>query len=260
MGASGSVFDRYPQLTTLRGKVPDDTIEREVGPKAVEFESYRLRAEQRIPTARLCDVFPAELEMGKITLEHFLGQWGNISVEELCKICLIAAWLKPQGIFEFGTYNGMTTLQLALNSPPNCRIYTLDVSPEVPLNLDIGEIDRHLAQKVGVFHFDVGHYFQGSACESKITQIWGDSTQVDLSEYNGRMDLVFVDAGHTYTYVKSDTQKAFQMVRAGGVVVWHDYLQVLHPDVTKYLGELSENYRIYHLRGTNLALLRVAGE
>jgi predicted O-methyltransferase YrrM len=70
------------------------------------------------------------------------------------------------------------------------------------------------------------------------------------------MDIVFVDAGHTYAYIKSDTENALKMVRPGGVVLWHDYMQVLHPDVTRYLYELSHHHEIYHLRSTNLALCR----
>src|ERR1700685_440212 len=35
--------------------------------------------------------------------------------------------LGPQTIFEIGTYNGFTTLHLAVNSPASCRIYTLDL-------------------------------------------------------------------------------------------------------------------------------------
>jgi len=69
------------------------------------------------------------------------------------------------------------------------------------------------------------------------------------------MDVVFVDAGHTYPYVKSDTENALSMLRPGGVILWHDYLQVLHPDVTQCLYEYRlAGLPIYHLRGTTLAL------
>lgn len=258
-GLESDLFQRYPELANLRGKVPDPIIEREVVPKAEAFEAMRPAAERLIPTARLGDVFPGEAEQGAIRLERFLGQWGNIRIEEVCKLCLIVAWLRPRGIFELGTYNGMTTLQLALNAPAHCRIYTLDLDPESPeaRTLAVGEIDGYLARKDGFFRVEVGGYWRQTPHASRITQLWGDSVRTDFSAYEGRMDLVFVDAGHTYPYVRADSENAFKMLRPGGVIVWHDYMQVLHPDVTRCLMQYAERGRsISHLRGTHLAVYR----
>jgi len=81
-----SIFERYPQLKTLKGLVPDEVVEREVGSRADEFEREIARARQTIPTVNLNKVFPEDLEKGSIQLENFLGHWGNVSIEELCKI------------------------------------------------------------------------------------------------------------------------------------------------------------------------------
>lgn len=255
------LFDRFPQLRNLLGKVPVSMIREELGPKVALYDEVVARIGSLIPTVRLCDVFPAELEAGKITLERFLGQWGNISIEELCKICLIVAWLKPKSVFEFGTYNGMTTLQMALNTPDDCHITTLDVPPSQAVSLEIGGIDGVLAQKAGAFDLAIGHYFKESKVVDKILQVWGDSTRFNFEPFAQQMDFVFVDAGHTYAYVKADTQNALKMIRPGGVIVWHDYHQVLHPDVMVCLGEFAaDGMRIVHLRGTNLAVYHhVAG-
>jgi predicted O-methyltransferase YrrM len=253
------VFDDWPELLTLRGKVPDEVIAREVAEKEREFVHWRTQATALIPAVRLRDVLPERVESGRITLHHFLGQWGNVSVEEIAKMALIAKWLRPRAILEFGTYNGMTTLQLAINSPANCTVHTVDLPPDAAEvgDLAIGEIDQFLAAKLGAFSFEVGHYFHGAPQESRIHQIWGDSTRLDYSAYAGAVDMVFVDAGHTYEYVKSDTNNALQMVRPGGVVLWHDYLQVLHPGVTRVLAELcADGYVLSHLRGTHLAVYR----
>lgn len=252
-----SIFERYPQLLTLRGKVPDEVVEREVGQQAKLFEHYASLARQRIPAVKLCDVFPPEMEKGRVKLENFLGQWGNISIEELCKICLIVRWLSPKAVFEFGTFNGLTTLQMAINAPQECRIYTLDIAPDSQdiASLELGEIDQHVAQKVGAFAFEVGYYFKKTPYERQITQVWGDSTKADLSPYHNQVDLVFVDAGHAYDYVKADTENALKMLRPGGVILWHNYMDVLCPDVTQCLYEFCfHGLPIYHLRGTYLAI------
>lgn len=248
---------RYLQLENLRGKVPDDVLQRELGEKVPRFEALLPRARQVIRTVRLDEVFPAELEQGRIELERFLGQWGNVSVEEVCKIALIVRWLKPRAVFEFGTYNGMTTLQIALNAPDDCVLRTLDVPPQAAAMLEVGEIDRHLAQKLGFFDVPIGGFFKGHRVEPRIQQLWGDSLAFDSSPFEGSIDLVYVDAGHTYPYVIADSLSAFRMVRPGGVILWHDCYQVLHPDVLQALCEFAEKGRqIHHLRGTCLAVYR----
>jgi predicted O-methyltransferase YrrM len=252
-----NVFERYPQLATLRGKVPDEIVEREVEERVARFKEFAVLAKQAIPNVWVSQVFPPEAEQGQIVLEKFLGQWGNITVEEVCKIALIAAWLKPRSVFEFGTYNGMTTFQLALNTPADCKIYTLDVQPDQSSELNVGAYDRCLVEKKGTARFDVGHYFAGTNAAAKITQLWGDSSKIDLSAYHKKVDLVFVDAAHTYPYVKSDTENALKLLRPGGVILWHDYLQLLHADVTQALYEFARaGMCISHLRGTSLAVYR----
>jgi len=250
-----SYYTKYPQLKNLLGKVPDEIIKNELRDKVPVFEYYASLAQDIICPVFLSDVFPQDAERGRITLDNFLGQWGNITVEEICKICLIAVWLKPLAVFEFGTFNGMTTKQFALNTHADCKIYTLDIPPQQSTDLSLGEIDGYLAQKKDFFHFDVGYYFKGDLCESKIIQLWGDSTKIDFSSFQGQFDIVFIDAGHTYPYVKADSENAFEMIRPGGVIIWHDYMQVLHPDVTRLLYEYAiSGLKIHQLRSTSLAV------
>jgi predicted O-methyltransferase YrrM len=256
MSGGPNVFKRYPRLINLKGLVPEEVIERDIAKKGDIYKKYDVLARHRIPTVNLCEVFPRHLERGRIVLENFLGQWGNISIEELCKISLIVSYFRPETIFEFGTYNGCTTLQMAMNAPNACRVYTLDIRPEEVGGtlFDVGEIGRYLAGKTDAFNFEIGHYFKGTPFELSIIQLWGESAKFDFSTFWEKIDLIFVDAAHTYEYVKSDSENAFRMLRKGGVIIWHDYMQMLHPDVTRYLYEISAQKAIHHIRGTNLAL------
>ena len=251
-----TAFDRYPELQRLRGLVPEDVVEREVRQKAPAFDEYSALARTRISTVKLCEVFPAELERGRIVLENFLGQWGNVTVEEVCKICLIARYLRPKAVFEFGTFNGSTTLQMAMNAPEDCRVYTLDLPPGEgeSTTFHLSEIDRFVAAKKGGFQLHVGHYFRGTPYESRIAQLWGDSARFDFSPYRGKTDLIFIDGAHSYEYVKSDSQNAFAMLAGQGVILWHNFSEVLWPGVLRYLCELSEHQKVYHLRNTHLAV------
>src|SRR6188768_1735878 len=52
---------------------------------------------------------------------------GNVSLYELFVINALVAQRAPLRIFEFGTFNGRTTLNLAANSPADARVFTLDL-------------------------------------------------------------------------------------------------------------------------------------
>ena len=42
--------------------------------------------------------------------------------------------------------------------------------------------------------------------------------------YENQMDFIFIDASHTYDYVKHDSQTALKLLRNGkGTILWHDY-------------------------------------
>src|SRR5262245_65603577 len=105
------VFERYPQLATLRGLVPDELVEREIGSRADEFERTLRRAAAVIPTVRLRDVLPPEIEAGAIHLANFLAHCGNVSSETVGKICLLVRSLRPRRIRVIGTCARLTTAQ-----------------------------------------------------------------------------------------------------------------------------------------------------
>lgn len=248
------ILKKYPTLINLKGLVPDNLIENDIGSKISFFEKYIEEGKKYIPTVNLNRVFPIELEKGKIVLENFLGHWGNVSVEELCKICLIIQYLKPKRILEIGTYNGMTTLQIALNAPSNCITYTLDLPEDVSASLQLSEIDtyvsKHFKKKFGT---GVGSYFRDRN-DLNIRQLWGDSANFDYSVIDGEIDIIFIDAAHDYANKKIDSENAFKLLAPNGVILWHNYNDVLCPDVTKYLMEIAKTKSILHLRNTMIAV------
>lgn len=255
-----TIFDRYPQLLTLKGLVPDDVVEREVGATADAFEDTLRRARTKIRTVRLCDAFPPELERGAIRLENFLGHWGNVSVEEVCKLALVTKWLKPRRVLEIGTYNGMTTLQLALNVPADCVVYTLDLPPEAvpkhPLSLMDGLVATEFRARFGTA---TGSYFAGRT-DVNVRQLLGDSATFDYdAAIDGPVDLVFIDAAHDYANKAIDTANAMRLLSDRGVILWDNYADVLNPEVTTFLSDLAEEVELFHLRNTMLVGHRRGG-
>jgi predicted O-methyltransferase YrrM len=73
----------------------------------------------------------------------------------------------------------------------------------------------------------------------------------------GWMDVVFIDGDHSYSSVHADSELAMEIVRPGGLIIWHDYHDLETVDVKKVLEELSAAGRqIYHVQDTWIAYER----
>jgi predicted O-methyltransferase YrrM len=155
---------------------------------------------------------------------------------ELQVLSALVRTIRPARIFEFGTCLGFSTLHLALNSPDECLVYTLDLPP----GLDRTPHDERI--------------YGGRRECAKIRELLGDSLEFDFTPYFGQMDLVFVDGNHAAPFIRSDTKNALKMLSPEGVVVWHDYDPVFHRAVFDHLNELAGSRKIYSVPKTRLAL------
>ncbi len=124
--------------------------------------------------------------------------------------------LVPARIVEFGTFTGGSTLAMAANTPPATRILTVDVAPHTQATHVHG-------LGVGFPSFDTGVLFRDTPFAAKIEQRFVDTRAFEVGELAEAVDLVFVDADHTYEFVRRDSETAYAMLRPGGAIVWHDY-------------------------------------
>lgn len=165
-------------------------------------------------------------------------------------------------LFEFGTCTGRTAYTWARNSPPDAKITTLTLSPEQRQAYQESARDRptdtQIALRESCF---LSFYYSGTEVEPKIEQLFGDSKELDETPYLGQIDVVFVDGSHAYSYVASDTAKALRMVRPGGLVLWHDYVDPWHVrGVFQFLNELSVELPLRLIEGTTLVYYRAPEE
>jgi hypothetical protein len=183
---------------------------------------------------------------------------GNVSLFELFTISSLVRLKKPRTIFEIGTFNGRTTLNLAANSEPAAEIFTLDLPAKdlQKTSFALDEIEKKYVDKPVS-----GAKFSNYPEAKKITQLYGDSAKFDFSRFENAVDFVFVDASHAYDYVVSDSKVALKMLRGGkGVILWHDYdRSEWWPGVVKALDELhqssAEFHKLVHFTGTSLVCL-----
>ncbi len=161
-------------------------------------------------------------------------------------------------MFEFGTCSGRTTYLWARNSEPKARITTLTLHPSQADQYQAGEEDSRASSQIALAESSHSKFiYSGTPEESKIEQLYCDSKRFDETPYLASCDLIFVDGSHTYSYIRSDTEKALRMVRPGGIIIWHDYRRGSDPaDVERFLNELSATRKLVHLDQTSLVAYR----
>ena len=70
----------------------------------------------------------------------------------------------------------------------------------------------------------IGKHYLEAGFGHRVCQIYCDSRQWDVSNYPPAFfDTALIDGGHSQDAVTSDTHKACQLVRAGGLIMWHDF-------------------------------------
>ena len=164
-----------------------------------------------------------------------------------------------KNIFEFGTCSGKTTYIMGLNSSDDTKITSLTLSPN-----EIEEVSKKNGDNKVSFRNIINEsiynkfLFSGDEVEKKIKVIFKNSLYFNHREYEDKMDLIFIDGGHTYSVVKNDSEKSFDMLKKNGIILWHDYVpgKQSAKDVVKYIHEISKNKNLYNIKGTSLVYFK----
>jgi predicted O-methyltransferase YrrM len=162
----------------------------------------------------------------------------NVTLYELCLIVRLCEMQRPRSIFEIGTADGRSTINLAA-AGGDAQVFTLN--PPRP---------------------NLGSRFQEVPLGRRITQLIGDSSVFAFAPFLNSMDFIFIDANHHYEYVRRDSQTALRLLSAGGgTIVWHDYIQHW-PGVMRTLNELFVSRPalagMKHVAGTSLVYVKVS--
>lgn len=207
--------------------------------KAFGSKQGRSRPEPRW----MLSLYP-EIEEVTVTMGEVSYRRSNQDPLERFFLGALCQMKKPRRVFEIGTYDGSTTLVVARNAP-EAEILTLDLPPGGAATATDEAESRHVAEG------GIGSAFARTPEAARITQLYGDSRTFDFTPWLGSVDLVIVDAGHTYPFVKADTETALRLIRDGGAIVWDDYID-LWPDVIRAVDEAG--LPIVRVGGTGLAV------
>lgn len=207
-----------------------------------------------LPDLPLDRLVPADLdEELELRLKSLAGRAGNTTVTELFALALMAALLRPRRVLEIGTYDGRSARAIATQLAPDARLYTLNLPPD--------HLARHPEQAAGVdaalaARVTSGERFLNTPEAQRIVQWFGDSRAFELDRA-APYQMIFIDGGHSYEVVASDSRRALEVVdRDGGAILWHDATRF---GVRRLLRELHRRLPLYRIAGTDLALLRFRG-
>ena len=162
-------------------------------------------------------------------------------------------------IFEFGTCSGKNTMLMALNSKENSKIISLTLNQNQSKKLSLDKNDNNISHRNIVNESNYEKFlFSGKEIEKKIKVIFIDSREFDTKRYLNKFDLIFIDGGHTYSVVKSDTEKAFEMISDTGIIIWHDYVigKESCKDICKLINKIEKEKKIFHIKNTSMCYFR----
>ncbi|PWB64632.1 MAG: hypothetical protein C3F17_06460 [Bradyrhizobiaceae bacterium] len=189
----------------------------------------------RIRELYLKEIFP-DIEAVSLPIGAVNEVSGHANKADMLYVCAIAKLRGAKRIFEFGTYQGRTTYHLALASEQT-QVTTLDLPPD---------------PKWAYSKYN-GIYFRGTPVERRVTQLFQDSRTLDTRPLANSFDFVFVDADHSYDSVKNDTQKAFELLCPGGIIMWHDYAPK-SAGLVQFFKEFTQQRPLFRVKGTCLLL------
>jgi predicted O-methyltransferase YrrM len=222
---------------------------------AKHFGYDHVAVDARLPRARVDEVVPPGLALD---LRELDAVDGNVSVLELVVLASAARKTRARTVFEIGTFDGRTAVNLAANAADDATVYTLDLPPRdagPALAVDVDDA-RYMQPTLS------GARILRSDLAPRIQRLFGDSAEFDFTPYAGRVDVCFVDGAHSYEYVLNDSRRALEMTRAGSIILWHDY--AAWPGVTRALDELYAGGGAFAglrwIDGTALAILERGAE
>jgi hypothetical protein len=197
---------------------------------------------------------------------------GSVTMIEAAMLVALIRMLAPSCIVEFGTFRGYSTALMVRNAGLACRVISLDlgdlgtasdgatVYTAAELRSDDRKNDdylRHVQSTEGTFYLSdltpqERHRVSLLHCDSR-------TFDVTAHQLDGAVDMVFIDGGHDFATIASDTARALQMASKSSVIVWHDFNSSIHGDVTAFVNGFAAHYQILHVQNTMLAILLVGG-
>lgn len=174
---------------------------------------------------------------------------------ETAILLALLKYIQPLLIFEFGTFLGITTLNIAANMREAAIVYTLDLDENSFQKARQHPVDKKLSMERLESEHRIA--FMNTPYESRIKRLFGDSNMFDFAPFERKVNMIYIDGGHDLRTVRSDTHNSFRMIDTAslGCIVWHDYGNPDYPELTQFIDELSLERELKHVEETMTVFL-----
>ena len=126
-----------------------------------------------------------------------------------CALIELASIVQPKIVIEFGVNEGRTANSFLNNVPSIVRYVGVDAMPGHTMEIQDVAVPLHPGGDVSDPRFELIVRPHGTL----------DLKPQDLP----RADLIFIDGDHGRNVCMHDSWLAYDLVNAGGIVIWHDY-------------------------------------
>lgn len=158
--------------------------------------------------------------------------------------------LKPQVIYEIGTYKGKSAIHMANLTKkyqiPNARIVCIDTWLG---SAEHGHSDNDLKRVHGypTIYYQFLANVMHTNNQDVIVPIPIDSISYYrvLKENQTYADLIFVDGGHFYESVSVDIRLYWEVLKPGGIMLGDDYCPKAWPDVVRAVHEFFPEDQVH---------------
>jgi len=172
-------------------------------------------------------------------------------------ICTVSANCNGKCL-DIGTSYGRSAFKLATNIKEG-TVYTVNILPE-QYETSAGELKTHLLSKE-----DIGTFYRQFDLKN-IEQLYANTQTWEIPNYINELSVVFVDGAHDTDCVYTDTKKAYERIKAGGFILWHDFSPLFSSKyswiysvmrgVEKFLEEYNITAEIINLKNSWIGVLR----
>lgn len=153
------------------------------------------------------------------TIDTTFGRHIGVKEKDARRLAWLASQVPEDGVIvEIGSFWGRSAGYMASAMPVGAHLYCIDLwTNPVDFNKFKSNIER-----IGM--------------RERVTQIQGDSFKA-AEAWTLPIDLLFIDATHTYAWVRNDYHNFAPHLKHGGLIAFHDYGARTWPDVKHFVDE-----------------------
>ena len=169
-------------------------------------------------------------------MEHFyknISGWFNMENQylELLNFCG-----NDSNFVELGAWKGKSTCYIVteiINQDKNINFYTIDTFKGVEGGSDLRENQAYLSEDKNILE---QFLFNIEPIKNNFKYIISDSSKASEQFNDSSIDVIFIDAGHSYESVMNDLNSWYPKMKTKSIMAGHDYSSTW-PGVQKAVNE-----------------------